>query len=258
MLASWAVFVHRHRWVVLVLSLLSSSTSLWLMWQGGRFESGLTLTGTESSRALDLMERALPKRPLAFDLILGNATLSASEPRFRLEVERALAPLRGHPRVRAVHTAWDAAPGAAERNSRDGRHTRVTVELSGHAAAVDSIIFAAAGAEAYAELRPLVQSDTLTVTAAGAVVLHHDFSELTRRDVMRAEAVILPVVPILLLVVFGSVVAALVPFGVGLLAVAGGMAAMMLLSRMTPVSVYASNVVTMIGLAVASIIRSSS
>ena len=113
------------------------------------------------------------------------------------------------------------------------------------------MVFAAAGSEAYAELRPLVSSGALTITAAGALALHHDFTELTRRDVNRAELVILPVVPVLLLVVFGSVVAAIVPFGVGLLAVAGGMASTFLLARVTSVSVYAPNVVTMIGLAVA-------
>ena len=46
-------------------------------------------------------------------------------------------------------------------------------------------------------------------------------------------------------------VAAAVPFGVGLLAVAGGMAGTFLLSRFTSVSLYAVNVITMIGLAVA-------
>jgi RND superfamily putative drug exporter len=251
MLWSWGMFVHRHRWAVLTLSILSSGTSLWLMRQGGHFDSGLVLTDTESGRALALLERDLPKRPLAFDLILGHPTLPATDPAFRAEVERAVAPLRGQAQVGAMHTAWDATPLAGERLSRDGHHTKVTVELRDHAAAVDSIIFAASGAGAYAELRPLVRSDILTVTAGGAVALHHDFIELTRRDVARAEAVILPVVPVLLLIVFGSIVAAIVPFGVGLLAVAGGMAVTILLTRVMPVSVYAPNVVTMIGLAVA-------
>ena len=112
-------------------------------------------------------------------------------------------------------------------------------------------MFAAAGAEAYAELRPLVRSDTLTVTATGALALHHDFTDSTRLDVQRAELVILPVVPVLLLLVFGSVVAAALPFAVGLMAVVGGLAGTLLLTRVTSVSVYATNVVTMIGLAVA-------
>src|SRR3989441_10778978 len=63
--------------------------------------------------------------------------------------------------------------------------------------------------------------------------------------------VILPVVPVLLLLAFGSVMAAALPFGVGLLAVAGGLAGTMLLSRVSSVSIFATNVVTMVGLAVA-------
>ena len=113
------------------------------------------------------------------------------------------------------------------------------------------MVFVADGAETYAALRPLVRSNELTVTAAGALALHDDFTEITRRDIVRAELVILPVVPLLLLLVFGSVVAAAVPFGVGLLAVAGGMAGTQLLSRVTAVSLYAVNVITMVGLAVA-------
>jgi len=236
---------------VLVLSMLSSLTSLWLMSRGGRLESGLVLVGTESGDALAVMERELPRRPLSFDLIFAHPTWPATSAEFKAEAERALTPLRGHRAVAAVRTAWDTTPPAPDRLSRDGRHTRVTVELVGYAAAVESMVFAAAGSETYGELRPLVRSDVLEVTAAGMLPLHHDFTELTRHDVTRAELVILPVVPVLLLVVFGSVVAAIVPFGVGLLAVAGGMASTLLLARVTSVSVYAPNVVTMIGLAVA-------
>ena len=218
---------------------------------GGRFDTAFVPTETESGRALLLMQRDLPQRPLAFHLIFGHATLPATDPAFKAEVERALAPLQNDARVATIRTAWNAAPPESDRSSRDGRHTRVSVELKGHTAAVESMVFVADGAETYAQLRPLVRSDVLTVTAAGALALHHDFTEITRRDVVRAELVILPVVPVLLLLVFGSVVAAAVPFGVGLLAVAGGMAGTLLLSRVTAVSLYAVNVVTMVGLAVA-------
>jgi RND superfamily putative drug exporter len=218
---------------------------------GGRFDSTLVPTETESGQALNLMQRDLPARPLAFQLILRHPTLPASHPTVRAEVLRALAPLRDHPRVAAVRTAWDISPVDPDRVSRDGRYTRASVELRGYNSAVESMVFAAQGGEAYAELRPLVRSDVLAVVAAGALALHHDFTETTRRDVWRAEMVILPVVPVLLLLAFGSVMAAALPFGVGLLAVAGGLAGTGLLSRISSVSIYASNVVTMIGLAVA-------
>jgi len=98
-LEAWGSFVHRHRWTVLVLSMLSSLTSLWLLTRGGRLDSGLVLDGTESGEALALMERELPRRPLGFDLILGHPSWPVTSAEFRAEVERALAPLRGHPRV---------------------------------------------------------------------------------------------------------------------------------------------------------------
>ncbi len=233
------------------MSLLSSGVSLWLTGQGGRFDSTLVPIETESGQALNLMQRDLPARPLAFHLIFRHPTLPASHSIVRAEVLRALAPLRDHPRVSAIRTAWDVSPVDPERMSRDGRYTRASVELRGYSSAVESMVFAAEGAEAYSELRPLVRSDVLAVVAAGALALHHDFNETTRRDVRRAEMVILPVVPVLLLLAFGSVMAAVLPFGVGLLAVVGGLAGTGLLSRVSSVSIYASNVVTMIGLAVA-------
>ncbi|MFI5328456.1 MAG: MMPL family transporter, partial [Candidatus Rokuibacteriota bacterium] len=251
MLESWGRFVHRRRWAVLVLSVLSSGASLWLMHHGGRFDTAFVPTETESGRALMLMNRDLPQRPLAFHLVFGHQRMPITDPAFRAEVERALAPLQQDPRVAAIRTVWNANPPQPERVSRDGRHTRVSVELKGHTAAVESMVFVADGAETYAALRPLVRSDVLSVGASGALALHYDFTEITRRDVVRAELVILPVVPVLLLLVFGSVVAAAVPFGVGLLAVAGGMAGTYLLSHVMAVSIYAVNVITMIGLAVA-------
>jgi RND superfamily putative drug exporter len=250
-LESWGRFVHRYRWAVLILSVLSSGASLWLMRHGGRFDTAFVPTETESGHALMLMNRDLPQRPLAFHLVFGSKSLPVTDPKFRAEVERALAPLQNDPRVAAIRTAWNVRPPEPERFSRDGHHTRVTVELKGHTAAVESMVFVAQGAETYAALRPLVRSNVLSVTAAGALALHDDFTEITRRDVVRAELVILPVVPVLLLLVFGSMVAAAVPFCVGLLAVAGGMAGTFLLSRVTSVSLYAVNVITMIGLAVA-------
>jgi len=70
-------------------------------------------------------------------------------------------------------------------------------------------------------------------------------------DLQRAELVSLPLTLLLLLLVFGTFVAALLPLGVGVLAVIGGLGGVYLLSRVTNVSQYALNIVTLIGLGVA-------
>src|ERR1700730_17813518 len=72
-----------------------------------------------------------------------------------------------------------------------------------------------------------------------------------RRRHRRAETVALPAALILLLLIFGGVVAAGLPLGVGVLTILAGLAGTFLLSRVTDVSQYALNIVTLIGLGVA-------
>src|SRR5205807_6510454 len=69
--------------------------------------------------------------------------------------------------------------------------------------------------------------------------------------ISRAEVASIPLSLILLLIVFGTLVAALLPVGVGGAAVVAGIAGTLLLARFINVSTYAVNVVTLIGLGVA-------
>ncbi|MEJ8645492.1 MMPL family transporter [Streptomyces sp. MS1.HAVA.3] len=65
---------------------------------------------------------------------------------------------------------------------------------------------------------------------------------------MRAESVVLPGTLILLVFVFGSVVAASLPLLIGVLAVAGTMLVLSALGSVTDVSVFALNLTTALGL----------
>src|SRR5712692_8239741 len=132
-----------------------------------------------------------------------------------------------------------------------GRRTLVTVELHGTAAGFASFEFSALPPDLYPSLRALVRSETLEVVSVGNVALNHDFTEVARQDLGRVEMLILPVVALLLVLVFGSLVAAALPLVVGGLAMAGALAGTLLLARFVSVSIYAPNIVSMIGLGVA-------
>ncbi|HET9853618.1 MAG TPA: MMPL family transporter [Methylomirabilota bacterium] len=256
MLAGWGRLVHRFRLAIIVLSLLSLAPSLWLIFHGGRLATTDIPTTTESGRALDLIGHELPGRPPSFSFIFSSPTRFARDEGFRQEVERAVAPLRRDARVARVLTAYDppvydASMPAAQLVSRDGRRALVVVELKGEAAAFSLLEFSVLPPDVYPSLRALVKTETLEVLPVGNIPLNHDFTEVTRTDLRRAELVILPVVVLLLLLVFGSVVAALLPLVVGALSMAGAIAATLLMARYTSVSVYAPNIVTMIGLGVA-------
>src|SRR5207237_1767012 len=90
-----------------------------------------------------------------------------------------------------------------------------------------------------------------TVVATGQVPLNLAFNSTLDSDLQRAEYVALPVTFLMLILIFAAVVAALLPLGVGLLAIVGGLAGTMFLAHYTDVSQYATNIVTLIGLAVA-------
>ena len=244
MFAAWGRFVYRRRWPVLAVSGVLLLLSIFIVIQGGKLQSGGFIETSESGRASRLIERELPRAGAAtFTLLFSSDRLTATSPEFRAAVDAALAPLRSDPRVAAITTPFDGtALDPTRLISKDAHAVAVDV------AAKDDL---ATARDYYPELRALVRSDTLSIQATGLLAINNGFNDVLQQDLRRAETVSLPLALVLLLVVFGSFVAALVPLGVGVLAVVGGIAGMFLVARVTDVSVYALNVVTLIGLGVA-------
>ncbi|HEY1278319.1 MAG TPA: MMPL family transporter, partial [Acidimicrobiales bacterium] len=92
---------------------------------------------------------------------------------------------------------------------------------------------------------------TLSVTAGGETVVNDAVNRTAEKDLKRAESIALPITLILLVAVFGSVVAALLPLGVGILAIVGTFAFLRLLSTITDVSIFSLNLTTALGLGLA-------
>jgi uncharacterized membrane protein YdfJ with MMPL/SSD domain len=248
MLRRWGHVVHRFRWWILVLSVVPLSPWLWVS-PATHLDESVVPPGMESVRAVQILDEELAPRSPSFGLILGHPTLPTTDPAFREAAERALEPLRRDARVKRVRTAWDTGDGRSV--SIDGRRALATVELHGRAPAFASMVVPSASPELYDALRALVRSDTLEILPFGPVALNRDFTQMVKNDLHRAELVVLPAVLLLLILVFGSVVAAALPLIVGLLGVAAGFAATAILAHVMPVSAYANNVVSMIGLGVA-------
>ncbi len=244
MLERWGRFVHRRRWAVLGASLAMLALSGVLLGQGGDLGNPDTIPSTESGRASQLLSSELPRPSGAptgasFTLVFRSETLAVADAGYRGAVIDALAPLRGDARVTSIRTYYDAPTPQSGLLSRDGHGMLAFVQLKDPRSV----------AEAYFEdLRSLVRSDSLAVLATGGLPINRDFDVILDRDLQRAEIVSLPVALILMLIVFGTVVGALVPLGVGLLAIVGGLGGVFFLTRFTDVSTYALNIVTLIGL----------
>jgi len=246
MFAWWGHFVYRFRWPVLGISVLLLAGSVVALVNGGTLKNSGG-QNTESGRAIALMHDQLPQSgPGAgstFVLVFGSRTMTVQDPAFKQAVLTALQPLKDDSRVKSIDTPFDVpAEQAKAMMSTDGHHVFTQVSLKDDYATARQF---------YKQMRTEVHSDQLEVLGTGAVAIGSDFDKYLQSDLQRAEVVSLLVILPLLLIVFATVVSAVLPLGVGGLAVVGGLAGVGLLARFTDVSTYSTNIVTLIGLGVA-------
>ncbi|MEJ5927788.1 MMPL family transporter [Corynebacterium sp. H128] len=91
----------------------------------------------------------------------------------------------------------------------------------------------------------------VTTEVAGATAVADALDSGMAGDIKRAEIFALPLVALLLLLVFGSVVSASMPLIVGLLSIAGSLGVLSILASQAQVNVFAQSVVTLLGLGLA-------
>jgi RND superfamily putative drug exporter len=126
--------------------------------------------------------------------------------------------------------------------------TLVIVGLGSGAASEESLIPAmrTMAIELQRQLQP--RFPRINIQLTGETPLNVDFRKVSADDVNRAEARVLPVTLILLVIAFGSVVASMLPLGVGLLAISMTMGAAALLANHMHLSILVGNLSTMLGL----------
>ena len=140
---------------------------------------------------------------------------------------------------------WTAPRGArAGLRSADGKYGLVISHIKGN----DNEIQVRAG-DLADQLGTGKQG--ATVQAGGAALAYHQVNDQTKKDLRFSEMIAIPLTAIALILVFGSVIAALVPLAVGILAIIETLAILRILSTLTDVSIYAMNMTTALGLALA-------
>jgi len=245
----WGRFVYRFRWATLIASALMLGLSILAIFTGGTLaDSGGFGANLPAGKASKLINAELDaQKPVAtgssFTLIFSSSKLTAGDPAFQKALEEAVVPLSNDPRVTAVHTPYSLPPDQrAPFISKDAHKALVNVELKDDSHTAQSYID---------QVVAKVHSSSLSVVATGQVPINKAFSHALEDDLQRAEVVALPVTLLLLVLIFATIVAALLPISVGLLAIAGGVGGTLFLAHFTDVSQYAMNVVTLIGLGVA-------
>jgi RND superfamily putative drug exporter len=206
----------------------------------------------ESVRGEDLLKERLrggQDQPVSETVIVRSETATVDDPAFQHVVAQTAAALRAAPDLVANVTTYDeavaaGAPDAAGLVSAD-RHTElIPVTLVG------DLDTAADNADAYLNVVSAQKRDGYQILTVGDISVGERFTRLAESDLIKGEGLGLVAALIVLVVVFGALVAASVPIVLALVAifVAVGMTA--LVGRTMDLSFFILNMITMIGLAV--------
>ncbi len=201
--------------------------------------AGWEVTGSQSVEARQLIDRNF-RGLSSYGLMtaIHSPTRTAADPAFRSTVGEAERLLRGSP---AVSSVVSPRPGASI--SPDG-HTAIVQA----GAARDSNAMVRAADQLKGPLGALGRGD-VEVRLTGAAGMWSDFNAANKDAMLRSEVISWPVTLVILVIAFGSLVAAGLPLMltmVGLLAAAGSL---YLGTQVLPISIWAMNFALMFALA---------
>jgi RND superfamily putative drug exporter len=210
---------------------------------GSVFTSDIEFTSAEESQvAKEQLESIRGKEPLFEQVVVQSQEHTVDDPEFREVVTSLLNDVRALEGDIEFGTSFYES-GDEALVSQDRHTTLVPVKLVGDIeTAADHI-------------EPLIDvlheydgEDGFTVVSAGYASINHTFEVIAESD-LAAEQQALPIALIVLVLVFGAVVAAIVPIVIAFIAILLATAAATLLSNAFPLSIFVTNMIFMIGLA---------
>jgi RND superfamily putative drug exporter len=245
MFARWGALVYRFRRFVVVFSILLAIASLSLASQASsELSSGGWLDNSSESagvqRRLD-EEFGAGKGSLIALFRSDEAGADARSPEFQAAIATTLADLAADERVTGVVGYAETGDDRFISTAGDAAYVVVQLGISNEES-VDQVD----------ALREEIQPPAgymYQLTGYGPLTV--ESAEQSEKDLQRAELVSLPIAAVVLLLVFGAVLAAGTPLFVAGLAIPASLALIYLVATQVEMSIYVLNIATMLGLALA-------
>ncbi|MFI6107729.1 MMPL family transporter [Streptomyces sp. NPDC051310] len=195
-----------------------------------------------STYATEALEREFPASRPNLLLLVDAGPAGVDDPAVAAEARRLAERLAAEPGIVGVGSYWQTRSPALRAD--DGHEALIAARIQGDektaAGTLERIAPAYRGAHG-----------PVRVSVGGPVAVLHEMQTVIQEDLLRAELIALPVTLVLLVMVFGSAVAALLPLGIGIVAILGTNAVLRGLTEFTDVSVFALNLTTALGLGLA-------
>ena len=241
-MSAWARYLSRNPIKVLIACLLIGAASL--AWGLGLFDrltnGGFEDPNSDSTRIVTEIQKHFGDTSADLVLMYHTDQGSISDPAVVATVTEKL-------KSRPSSEVERAIPWFADKSgtlvSADGRSGMVLVTLAGTDA--DGRLLS------YEAVRDDFGIEGLQSEITGIYPMYKDINTLATDSIVRAETIALPIVFLLSIVIFGSLVAALMPTMIGVAAIIGSFALLRTMGYFLQVNVFAVNVVTILGMGLA-------
>ncbi|WP_371539603.1 MMPL family transporter [Streptomyces sp. NBC_00466] len=235
----------RRKWVVIAAVLFTLFAGVWGTQVFGSFTGGAGFDdpASESVQADKILDGPLGRE--SNDLIVlyestdAGRTVGAFGGAVRTALDRV--PRAG---IERLNSYWQ--PGSQDRSayvSKDGQQTYATVQFKSDADQEQ--------VEALAKIKEDFAADGVSVRYGGVAAMTEQVNTLTGSDIARAEMLSVPILLFLLVLIFRSAIAALLPLAVGTFVALGSFVVLRLLTMFTEISGTVINVITILGLGLA-------
>ncbi|CAG6393264.1 MMPL family transporter [Streptomyces cocklensis] len=242
--AGWTrVVTARPRLTLLLALLFTALTVVAGSGVGDRLSSGgFQAPGSQSSYATAALADRFPDSQPNLVLLVDTRGADPDSPAVAAQGRQLARTLAADPDVAGVTSYWGTR--APVLRAKDGGSALITARLRGDDDAVAKEVkrIAPAYRGAHGPVR---------VSVGGNAEVLHEMQTTIQQDLVRAEMIALPITLVLLVMVFGSAVAALLPLGIGIIAILGTSAVLRGITGFTDVSVFAENLTTALGLGLA-------
>lgn len=238
-------FCYQRRWLVLAFWLLAFGAALPPVGvlPDRLSQGGFEVPGSQSDQVRIALQNDFTHQSQFSDLLVVHSrSLTASDAEFRRVFQNVRAELEKAPGVARVSDPY-AAPDRTI--SRDGHTAIAQVALSDTQDAAlrhaDEVTAAVKRGTANGQVEALI---------TGAAPFYAAFTETTKNDLKRAESIALPITIVILVVAFGSLIAAGAPVALALLSLVISFGLVSVIASQTTVSVFTQNIASMIGIGV--------
>ena len=232
-------FTYRYRWSVLGFwALVLVAGAFFAPQLGGRLKGGgFDGSGSEAERVQQTMVDDFGVSPATLTVVFDGNGLSAKSEEFQRQEKQALKDLRDLKEVGFVTTYSDTKDPRFISEDGDKSYAIVGFDIT-----IDET------QDIVGEVRDKVRSDELTTYVTGAPAVYLDITNASNEDIRRAEKYAFPLALVILIIAFGTLVAAGIPVLIGGVSVLTALAALYFLSGIYDMSVFVLSIATMLGL----------